>query len=78
LLQKAQNLVTQKAMKNWNRNQVLLPPDHFTGGTLKAEILAILPNISEKTKLIKSNGPNELMLINAIFAVNRESFLLFD
>jgi hypothetical protein len=57
-------------MKNWNRNQVLLSPDYFTGGTLEAEILAILPDIFEKAKPVEFNGLNELMLINAILAVN--------
>jgi hypothetical protein len=56
----------------------LLPPDYFTGGTSEAEILAILPNISEKAKLVEFNGPNGLILIDAIFIVNRKSFLFFD
>jgi hypothetical protein len=65
-------------MKNWNRNQVLLSPDCFINGTPKAEILAILPDIPEKTEPVKFNGPNGLMLINVIFAANRESSLFFD
>jgi hypothetical protein len=40
--------------------------------------LAILPNTPEKAKPIKFNGPNGLMLINAIFAANRKSSLFFD
>jgi hypothetical protein len=40
--------------------------------------LAILPDISEKTEPVEFNSPNGLMLINAIFAANRELFLFFD
>jgi hypothetical protein len=78
LSRKTQDLITQKAIKEWNRNQVLLSPNHFTGGTPKTEILAILPDSPEKTKPVKPNSPNELMLINAIFAANQKSFLFFD
>jgi hypothetical protein len=78
LLRKAQDLVTQKAIKDWNRNQVLLPPDYFTGGTPKAEILAILPNTPKKAEPVKFNGPNELILIDVILAINRELPLFFD
>jgi hypothetical protein len=56
----------------------LLPPDHFTGGTPKAEILAMLPDTSEKAEPVKSNDPNGLMLINAILAANRKLPLFFD
>jgi hypothetical protein len=56
----------------------LLPPDYFTGGTPKAEILAILPDTPEKAGPVKFNGSNGLMLINAILATNRESSLFFD
>jgi hypothetical protein len=71
-------LVIQKVIKKWNRNQVLLPPDYFIGGTPEAEILAILPNTSEKTVPVEFNNPNGLILINAIFAVNRKLLLFFN
>jgi hypothetical protein len=40
--------------------------------------LVILPDISEKAEPVEFNGSNGLMLINAIFAANRELFLFFD
>jgi hypothetical protein len=56
----------------------LLPPDYFTVGTPEAEILAILPDIPERTEPVESNNSNGLMLINAIFTINQKSFLFFD
>jgi hypothetical protein len=56
----------------------LLSLDYFTGGTPKAKILAILPDIPEKAEPVKFNGSNELILIDAIFAANRKLSLFFD
>jgi hypothetical protein len=35
-------------MKEWSRNQVLLPFDRFASGALQADILAVLPDTPEK------------------------------
>jgi hypothetical protein len=44
LSRKAQDLVTQKAVKEWSRTQVLLPLDRFAEGAPLAEVLALLPD----------------------------------
>jgi hypothetical protein len=41
LSRKAQDLVIQKAIKKWSKNQVLLLSDRFAEGALQADILAI-------------------------------------
>jgi hypothetical protein len=56
----------------------LLSPNYFIGGTLKTEILAILPNTPKKAEPVEFNDSNGLMLINAILAINQELFLFFD
>jgi hypothetical protein len=48
LFRKAQDLVTQKVTKEWNKNQVLLSFDRFIKGVLQADILAILPDTLEE------------------------------
>jgi hypothetical protein len=78
LSRKAQDLVTQKATKEWSRNQVLLPSDRFAEGALQADILAILPDTPEKPEAPMEQGPRGLLLINAILAANHESSSLFD
>jgi hypothetical protein len=40
--------------------------------------LIILPDIPEKAEPVEFNGPNRLMLINAIFAANQKLSLFFD
>jgi hypothetical protein len=68
-------------MKEWSRNQVLLPFDRFAGGALQADILAVLPDTSkepEELDIPLEQKPRELLLIDAIFFANRESSTLFD
>jgi hypothetical protein len=50
LSRKAQNLVTQKAVKKWSRTQVLLPSDRFAEGASLAEVLALLPDPEDDQK----------------------------
>jgi hypothetical protein len=78
LSRKAQDLVTQKAIKEWSRNQVLLPSDRFAGGALQADILAILPDTPEKPEALMEQGPRGLLLIDAILAANRELSFFSD
>jgi hypothetical protein len=44
LSRKAQDLVTQKAVKKWSRTQMLLSLDRFAEGAPLAEVLAFLPD----------------------------------
>jgi hypothetical protein len=44
LSRKAQDLVTQKAVKEWSRTQVLFPADRFAEGAPLAEVLVLLPD----------------------------------
>jgi hypothetical protein len=78
LSRKAQDLVTQKATKEWSKNQVLLSSDRFAKGALQADILAILPDTPEKPEASMEQEPRGLLLINAILAANRELLSLFD
>jgi hypothetical protein len=78
LFRKAQDLVIQKVIKEWSRNQVLLPSDRFAGGALQADILAILPDIFEEPEALMEQKPRRLLLINAIFVANRELLFLFN
>jgi hypothetical protein len=50
LSRKAQDLVTQKAVKEWSRTQVLLPSDRFAEGAPLAEVLALLPDPEDDQK----------------------------
>jgi hypothetical protein len=81
LSRKAQDLITQKTMKKWSQNQVLLPFDRFTGGALQANILAVLPNTPEKPEELDiplEQGSRKLLLIDVILSANRESPILLD
>jgi hypothetical protein len=78
LFRKAQDLVIQKATKEWSRNQVLLPFDRFAEGALQADILAILPNTPEEPEAPMKQESRRLLLINAIFAANCELSFFFD
>jgi hypothetical protein len=50
LSKKAQHLVTQKAVKEWNKIQVLLPLDRFAEGAPLAEVLAFFPDPEDDQK----------------------------
>jgi hypothetical protein len=68
-------------MKKWSRNQILLPSDRFTNGALQANILAVLPDTSEKPEELDTpleQGPRKLLLIDAILFANRESPILLN
>jgi hypothetical protein len=47
LSRKAQDLVTQKAVKEWSRTQMLLPADRFAKGAPLAEVLALFLDSEE-------------------------------
>jgi hypothetical protein len=78
LSRKAQDLITQKALNDWSRNQVLLPPERFYGGAPEADLLAILPDTPDEAKELPAQDPQRFLLIDAILAANRESTLLSD
>jgi hypothetical protein len=68
-------------MKEWSRNQVLLPSDRFAGGALQADVLSVFPDTPEEPEELDTSleqGPRGLLLIDAIFSANRESPTLFD
>jgi hypothetical protein len=68
-------------MKEWSRNQVLLPFNRFADGAFQANILAVLPDTPEKPEELDiplEQGPRELLLIDAILFANRESSTLLD
>jgi hypothetical protein len=50
LSRKAQDLVIQKAMKEWSRTQILLLLDRFAEGAPLAEVLAFLPDPKDDQK----------------------------
>jgi hypothetical protein len=68
-------------MKEWSRNQVLLPFDRFANGALQADILAVLPDTPEKPEELDiplEQEPRGLLLIDAILSANRESSTLLN
>lgn len=74
LSRKAQDLITQKAVQDWNRTQTLLPEDLFAGGAPHASVMAFLPDpldTSDQTENLQGT-----LLIDAILAANRESSTL--
>jgi hypothetical protein len=68
-------------MKEWSRNQVLLPFNRFANGALQANILAVLPDTPEEPEELDiplEQGPRKLLLIDAILSANRESSILLN
>jgi hypothetical protein len=68
-------------MKEWSRNQVLLPSDRFANGALQADVLAVLPDTPKEPEELDTpleQGPRGLLLIDAILSANRESPTFFD
>jgi hypothetical protein len=68
-------------MKEWSRNQVLLPFDRFASGAFQADVLFVLPDTPEEPEELDTplkQEPRGLLLINAIFSANRESSIFFD
>jgi hypothetical protein len=68
-------------MKEWSRNQVLLPFNRFANGALQADILAVLPDTLEEPEEFDTpleQGSRGLLLIDAIFSANREFPILLN
>jgi hypothetical protein len=62
LSRKAQDLVTQKAVKKWSRTQMLLPSDRFAEGAPLAEVLALFPDPKDDQKDLLAEDLSGLQL----------------